>query len=146
LNLETWNQLSTVGAFIFGASSLLLIWNLIYSLRRGKRASANPWEAGTLEWSIPSPPHHYNFPELPEVRSREPLWDEAERREVEALTQAEPETEPQMPSPSFWPLLTAVGIALTWGLLMTHVWWAPLVGLAFTAFMVFNWAFQPAFR
>ncbi|MGW8265699.1 MAG: cytochrome c oxidase subunit I, partial [Longimicrobiales bacterium] len=146
LNLETWNQLSTVGAFIFGFSSLLLVWNLFRSLRKGEKASANPWEAGTLEWSIPSPPRHYNFPALPEVRSREPLWDEAERREVEAATMAEPGKEPEMPSSSFWPLLTALGIAGTWALVMTGIWWMPLLGLAFTAFGIFSWAFQPAFR
>jgi hypothetical protein len=29
---------------------------------------------------------------------------------------------------------------------MTGIWWVPLLGLAFTAFGVFSWAFQPAFR
>ena len=42
LNLETWNQLSTVGAFIFGISSLLLIWNIFHSLRKGEKAAAEP--------------------------------------------------------------------------------------------------------
>ncbi len=146
LNLETWNQLSTVGAFIFGISSLLLVWNVFRSLKKGVKSGANPWEAGTLEWSIPSPPHHYNFPKLPEVRSREPLWDEAERADVEAATLLEPEQEPEMPSPSFWPMVVAFGIALTWVLIMTGFWWAPLAGLVVTAFGVFSWAFQPAFR
>ncbi len=146
LNLDTWNQLSTVGAFIFGISSLLLIWNIIYSLRKGEKASANPWEAATLEWSIPSPPHHYNFPVLPEVRSRDPLWDETERAEVEAVTLAEPEEEPVMPSGSIWPMVLAFGILLTWGLVMTGIWWMPFLGLGVTAFATFSWAFQPAFR
>ena len=146
LNLETWNQLSTVGAFIFGISSLFLVWNLFRSWKKGEAAPANPWDAATLEWSIPSPPRHYNFPVLPEVRSREPLWDEAERAEVEAVTLSEPEHEPEMPSPSFWPLVVALGVVLSWALVMTGVWWAPLLGLAFTAFGIFSWAFQPAFR
>jgi cytochrome c oxidase subunit 1 len=146
LNLETWNQLSTVGAFIFGLSSLLLLWNLVRSLKKGEEASANPWEAGTLEWAIPSPPRHYNFPVLPEVRSREPLWDEAERAEVEAATLVDPEHEPEMPNSSFWPMVVAFGVTLTWALIMTGAWWAPLLGFAVTAFGVFSWAFQPAFR
>jgi len=146
LNLETWNQLSTVGAFIFGAASLLLMWNLFYSWRKGEKASANPWGAATLEWSLPSPPRHYNFPALPTVRSREPLWDDTERQEVEAVTHAEPAEEPHMPSPSFWPVVLAFGVALTWILLMTHTWWMPLLGLALVAVAVFGWAFQPAYR
>jgi cytochrome c oxidase subunit 1 len=146
LNLETWNQLSTVGAFIFGVSALILVWNLVRSVTKGEKAPADPWGAGTLEWAIPSPPRHYNFPELPVVRSREPLWDEGERRAVEAATMKDVGAEPQMPSPSFWPVVTALCIALTWTLVMTHVWWVPLLGLAATAFSVFKWAFQPAFR
>jgi cytochrome c oxidase subunit 1 len=146
LNLETWNQLSTVGAFIFGISSLFLVWNLFRSWKKGEAAPANPWDAATLEWSIPSPPPHYNFPVLPKVRSREPLWDEVERAEVEAVTLSEPEHEPEMPSPSFWPLVVALGVVLSWALVMTGVWWAPLLGLALTAFGIFSWAFQPAFR
>jgi cytochrome c oxidase subunit 1 len=146
LNLETWNQLSTVGAFIFGISSLLLLWNLFRSLKKGEKAEPNPWQSGTLEWSIPCPPHHYNFPVLPEVRSREPLWDDAERKEVEAVTLTEPEHEPEMPSPSFWPVVLAFGITLTWVLVMTGVWWMPFLGLAVTAYAIFSWAFEPAFR
>ncbi len=146
LNLETWNQLSTVGAFIFGLSSLLLIWNLVRSLKKGEEASANPWDAATLEWAIPSPPHHYNFPVLPEVRSREPLWHEEERADVEAVTLPEPAHEPEMPSSSFWPMVVAFGVTLTWALVMAGIWWLPLVGFAFTAFGIFRWAFQPAFR
>jgi heme/copper-type cytochrome/quinol oxidase subunit 1 len=146
LNVETWNQLSTVGAFIFSFASLIMVWNLFRSLRKGERAEANPWNAGTLEWSIPSPPHHYNFPSLPEVRSREPLWDDQERDEVERVTLSEPEREPEMPSPSFWPVFTALGVVATWALIMTGIWWMPLVGLALTALGIFSWAFQPAFR
>jgi cytochrome c oxidase subunit 1 len=146
LNLDTWNQLSTVGAFIFGISSLLLIWNIIYSVRKGTKASANPWQAATLEWAIPSPPHHYNFPVLPEVRSREPLWDETERAEVEAVTLSEPEQEPIMPSGSHWPIVLALGITMTWALIMTGIWWMPFIGLGVVAFATFSWAFQPAFR
>jgi cytochrome c oxidase subunit 1 len=146
LNLALWNQLSTVGAFIFAASSLFLVWGIIYSLRKGEKAPANPWGAGTLEWAIPSPPHHYNFPALPEIRSREPLWDEGERREVEAVTLQEPAQEPEMPSPSFWPFVLAAGVAATWILVMTGIWWMPLIGLGLTAVAIFGWAFQPAFR
>jgi cytochrome c oxidase subunit 1 len=35
--------------------------NLFWSLKRGKVATANPWDATSLEWSIPSPPPFDNF-------------------------------------------------------------------------------------
>jgi cytochrome c oxidase subunit 1 len=34
---------------------------------RGRKAPANPWEVGTLEWQIPSPPPHHNFDVIPNV-------------------------------------------------------------------------------
>jgi len=145
LNVELWNQLSTVGGFIFGAAAVVWAWNMIRSARSGAPAGPNPWGAATLEWSIPSPPHHYNFPSLPVVRTREPLWHEEERREVEAVTLAEPEREPEMPRPSFWPILVAAGATLTWALVMTGIWWVPLTGLAFTGFAIFMWAFENPF-
>ena len=145
LGLEFWNQLSTVGAFIFGAGSLILVWNLWKSTRNGEPAGHNPWDAPTLEWSIPSPPHHYNFPALPEVRSREPLWHEDERKELDAVMLGHADPEPTMPNPSFWPIVLAGAITLTWALVMTREWWAPLIGLALVFIAVYKWATEPAF-
>jgi heme/copper-type cytochrome/quinol oxidase subunit 3 len=58
-----------------GAAAVLLVWNLVASLVRGKPAGDNPWDAWTLEWASTSPPPHENFHELPPIRSRRPLWD-----------------------------------------------------------------------
>jgi cytochrome c oxidase subunit I len=52
-----------------------LIWNLFYSMFKGQPAGNDPWDAWTLEWSIPSPPPEYDFARIPVVRSRRPLWD-----------------------------------------------------------------------
>ncbi|RMH13123.1 MAG: hypothetical protein D6701_12620 [Gemmatimonadetes bacterium] len=145
LNVQIFNQLSTVGAFIFALSGILLLYNILRSAKKGEPAGHNPFDAPTLEWSIPSPPHHYNFPVIPEVRSREPLWHEDERREIEAVTLGEAAEEPHMPNPSFWPLLTAMGATLTWGLIMTRIWWAPLIGLALTGICIFMWATEDPF-
>ena len=71
------NMVSTAGAFFMSAAALLLVWNLAASLLRGKPAGENPWNAWTLEWSTASPPPHENFHELPPIRSRRPLWDDA---------------------------------------------------------------------
>jgi heme/copper-type cytochrome/quinol oxidase subunit 3 len=69
------NMVSTIGAFFMAAASLLLVWNLVSSVLRGKTAGDNPWNAWTLEWASTSPPPHENFHELPPIRSRRPLWD-----------------------------------------------------------------------
>jgi cytochrome c oxidase subunit 1 len=46
------------------------------SLFFGSRAGDDPWNAWTLEWAAASPPLPQNFEEIPEVRSRRPLWDQ----------------------------------------------------------------------
>ena len=56
-----WNQVSSFGAWALALFQLPFVVNFFWSLRRGRKVSANPWEATTLEWAAPSPPPHGNF-------------------------------------------------------------------------------------
>jgi cytochrome c oxidase subunit 1 len=69
------NLLATIGGFTIAASMIPLLWNVFISLRAGKPAGDDPWEANTLEWATSSPPPPYNFDHLPEIRSERPLFD-----------------------------------------------------------------------
>ncbi|HEY5405751.1 MAG TPA: cytochrome c oxidase subunit I [Ginsengibacter sp.] len=69
------NFISTSGAFLMGASILLLAYIIYKSMKKGKEAGNDPWDAFTLEWATTSPPPLKNFDELPVVESRMPLWD-----------------------------------------------------------------------
>jgi cytochrome c oxidase subunit 1 len=61
------NRVVSTAAFVMGASQILFVVNFFYSLFRGPRASANPWQVGTLEWTVASPPPHHNFDRIPQV-------------------------------------------------------------------------------
>src|SRR5216684_3373787 len=58
-----------------GIGVLVLLWDGLRALRRGKLAGDNPWNAWTLEWATSSPPPAYNFVALPAITSARPLWD-----------------------------------------------------------------------
>jgi cytochrome c oxidase subunit 1 len=70
-----WNMAATIGGFLIALSMLPFLWNVFVSLRNGKIAGDDPWEANTLEWATSSPPPPYNFDRLPEIRSERPLFD-----------------------------------------------------------------------
>ena len=55
------NRMIRAPAFVMGAAQLLFVVNFFYSLFWGPKAPANPWEVGTLEWTVASPPPHHNF-------------------------------------------------------------------------------------
>lgn len=63
------NASITVSALIVGVAQLIFIYNVIHSLRKGKKSDPNPWNAASLEWQTPdNPPKHGNWGEkLPVV-------------------------------------------------------------------------------
>jgi cytochrome c oxidase subunit 1 len=62
LQFTTFNQISTVGAFMFGFSQLLFVYIVIKCVRGGQKATAQVWEgAEGLEWTLPSPPPYHSF-------------------------------------------------------------------------------------
>ncbi|HEY8368411.1 MAG TPA: cbb3-type cytochrome c oxidase subunit I [Thermodesulfobacteriota bacterium] len=62
------NELATVSSVLLLLAQIPFVVNVVRSLLVGKPAPANPWEAATLEWTIPSPPPHLNWgPALPVV-------------------------------------------------------------------------------
>jgi cytochrome c oxidase subunit 1 len=61
------NQLISYTAFTLFTGQIFFVSNFMYSVFRGRKAPDNPWEVGTLEWQIPSPPPHHNFDIVPTV-------------------------------------------------------------------------------
>ncbi len=85
------NTVSSIGAFLLGASMLPFLWNIYKSYRYGEVATKDdPWGyANSLEWATSCPPPRHNFLELPRIRSERPAFElhypqYKERMEVEA--------------------------------------------------------------
>ena len=56
------NEFITIAALVVGAAQMVFLFNLVWSLFKGKIAPANPWHATTLEWQTPeTPPGHGNW-------------------------------------------------------------------------------------
>jgi cytochrome c oxidase subunit I len=70
------NVLSTAGATVLAVGYLLPMIYFLWSMRYGKPAPDNPWNAAGLEWTIPSPPTTYNFEEQPVVTWEAYNYDE----------------------------------------------------------------------
>jgi cytochrome c oxidase subunit 1 len=69
MSAQTLNEFITIAALIVGATQVVFVFNLVWSLFKGEKADRNPWRATTLEWQTPdTPPSHGNWgKELPVV-------------------------------------------------------------------------------
>ncbi|WP_067728244.1 cytochrome c oxidase subunit I [Oceanobacillus damuensis] len=106
--LDTGNLISTIGAFFMTFGIIVFLINIVYTAMKGEKAPADPWDARTLEWSIASPPAHYNFKQMPLVRGLDPLWIEKSEGNGK-ITPAEPLDEIHMPNSSILPLIMTIG-------------------------------------
>ena len=67
---EGMNIFITMSAFTLGFAQLILVFNFVWSIYRGKAAEQNPWHVNTLEWEAPTPVPHGNFGQIPTGLSR----------------------------------------------------------------------------
>ena len=129
----TLSLVSTVGQVINDLSMFIFVFNVARTLWKGEHAPDNPWGAGTLEWSVASPPPAYNFAALPVVSSREPLWSppppsspthvtglSTQIREglVTTVIDALPDVRYAYPEPEIWPFVAALLVSawLVWSI------------------------------
>ena len=85
------NQISAIGAFLLGASTLPFLYNVYKTARTPMVGVDDPWGWGrSLEWATSSPPPRHNFVSIPRIRSESPAFD-LHHPEVAALEMAENE-------------------------------------------------------
>ncbi|WP_028033022.1 cytochrome c oxidase subunit I [Chelativorans sp. J32] len=145
------NLFITAGALLFFLSFVLFVINLARSARSGEAAGENPWDAGTLEWAVSSPPPNYNFARIPVVAHSEPLWAErgsmpvaaglrVDAREVliSTVAEAKPDLREKSARPSIWPFFSALSVGGTFlGSIFTP--WAVVWGALPIAVSLIGW-------
>jgi len=188
---DVWNFVATIGSFLIALSVLVFIYNLWVS-RKGPYVGDDPWDARTLEWTIPSPPPEYNFKVVPVVTARDDFWhrkyteDEHGRAVLRepappALAQAPPDGAAEgvggttdvavvdggehgdgdhghdehgdeheehvhihLPSPSYWPLFSAIGLAVVAYGMIYKFWIVAVLGGIWILGGVYSWGLEPA--
>ncbi|OLO40756.1 cytochrome c oxidase subunit I [Alkalihalophilus pseudofirmus] len=119
--LDTFNYISTIGAFFMSAAVIVLVINIVYSAVKGERVGADPWDARTLEWATASPVPEYNFAQTPQVRSLDPLFYEKIHGDGK-MKPAEPIAPIHMPNGSIIPFIMSVGLfILGFGFIMMNM-------------------------
>ncbi len=162
-----WNFVSTIGAFILAASFIYFFWNIWSSYRKAKvlardrtgvktaRLSdeADPWDARSLEWMVPSPTPVHNFDVAPTVTMFDDFWhrkygeDENGRLVRIAATadvvHAGDGRGVHLPSPSYWPIVLAFGFPWVGYGLIYNLWFAVL-GMLCIVGGIYGWVMEPA--
>ena len=161
--LEPWNLASTIGAFIITVSLLIFMYNWWNSRRRGEDSGLDPWDARTIEWTIPNPTPEYNFAKAPVVTGLDHFWslkydEDEEGRAVrkedadEVIAQLEhdglnPEEPIHLPNPSYFPILMAAGLPLVfYGIIYHTTLWGKalmVIGAVITLSSLIGWGIEP---
>jgi len=89
------NEVSTVGSTLLGLSTLVYLYNVWRTAKKGERVNTDdPWGYGrSLEWATSCPPPRHNFTSIPKIRSESPAFD-LHHPEIAALEHAERGVEP----------------------------------------------------
>ena len=152
---ESSNLAATIGGFIIALSVLVFLVNVILSKRKKQNAGGDPWDARTLEWSIASPPPHYNFVEIPKVKNIDDWWYKKypellegnnqnikkQKIEVEDSSNVD-ESKIHLPDLSYYPLLIGIGLTIAaLGVMYTYALVA--IGLVMVFWGSIGWSTEP---
>ena len=165
LGWDMLNLISSAGSAMLALGFLLFTLDVVRVLFGGGwTAGRNPWNASTLEWLYPPVTPGYNFRVIPEIKSREPLWNQAElehspepdsgflpvhtdgRRETigsDAMT-GQPVQILRLPHPTWWPLLAALATGITFLSVLLGYYWNAVAGVTLTLLSFVGWGWEPS--
>lgn len=140
---QPWMVVSAVGGGVVLAGFLLLVAQLVVSVRQRERLAVpagDPWDGRSLEWSLPSPPPEWNFAVLPQVVERDDFARRKATREVDAEVIVYEDIElPKntLQGPAYAVFGTIFGFAMVW-----YIWWLAAIGALAIVGLVIGRSFQ----
>jgi cytochrome c oxidase subunit I len=154
---DFWNLIVSIGAFIIATSVAIFLVNVIRSTVRYKKgripnAGPDPWDARSLEWMTSSPPPEHNYDEEIEVHGLDEFWHRKygynENHKVVRIATGEEVAHKgdnknvHLPSPSYWPLVVALGLPIIGYAVIFNLFLA-IPGALLVLGGIYGWAFEP---
>jgi cytochrome c oxidase subunit I len=160
--LTTWNLIETIGSLILATGVLLFLINAVRTNgkfgQKARTAPLDPWDARSLEWMTSSPPKEHNFDQIPVISTLDEFYfrkyaEDHDTGEIRAVASAEELLAEQernadkhihMPSPSYWPIVAALGLpVIALGMIFKTI---PLsvIGAAIVLLGVYGWVLEPS--
>ncbi len=151
-----WNAVATAGAFLTAVGFLIFAVN-IYISRRDHRSGKSlpvgpdPWDARSLEWMTASPVPIHNFDSEIQVSRQDEFWHRkwkitetgsvVRRAKAEDIAHDGSATGIHLPSPSYWPIVLALGLPLVaYGLIFNL--WITAVGALVVIGAFYGWVLE----
>jgi cytochrome c oxidase subunit 1 len=154
---DLWNLVATIGAFTIGVATLVFVSNVYVSYRAHRRnpvdPGPDPWDARSLEWSIPSPAPEHNFDTIPVIEELDDFWhrkyghDEDGRlvpiAKAEDVAQKGDAKNVHLPSPSYWPIVLSAGFPfIGYGVIYNLAFAIP--GAILVIAGIWGWVIEPS--
>ena len=156
-NLAFWNRVASVGSFVLAIGVLMFLINVVYTHRTAGVAPADPWDARSLEWMTSNPPAEHNFDAIPTVHELDEFfhrkYEENEAtgeihqvstyEEIMADEATRADKHSHLPSPSYWPIILALGLPLiAYGLIFARL--LAVFGGVIILLAMFGWSMEPS--
>jgi cytochrome c oxidase subunit 1 len=155
-NLGFWNTVASIGSLILSLGILLFLINIVVTTRKGEVAPLDPWNARSLEWMTSNPPKEHNFDSIPTVSHLDEFFHRkykenengemvqvATAEEIVAELEKNADAHIHMPSPSYWPIVLALGLPVTaFGVIYSIP--IAIVGGVIILLGMYGWALEPS--